>query len=214
MTEPGELVPQPPLPGGSIVAPSGDAPAHEILDCRDPKEILARLAHGDPLHLYERCAQQTRERCLLIDVDRLFELALAVVATTAAVVPGDRVGTSDWMNSQIDRAIDSILNEDQETERRAVDPCDPEDPSFALVRDVFGVEPTLARSVTVVFNGLPRRIRRVFFALVVEARSIDECVEEGLGNVESLRTSVRHAFRVLGHLDDSHDRSSGKEDLT
>jgi hypothetical protein len=203
--EPTALVPQP----RRAVAPTEQDPdPRRILHADDPKTILRRLTNGDPLGLYERCARRTRERHLLVEVDRLFELALAIVATAAVVDSDESVGTSEWMNSQIDRALESILCEDQEAERRAVDSGDPDNPSYAFVRDVFGVEGPIARGATVAFNGLPHRVRAVFFALVVKAKSVDQCVAEGLGTVAALKRDVQLAFRTLGHLDESDEHDS------
>src|SRR5262245_14935975 len=59
-------------------------------------EVLARISNGDPLRLYPRCVQRIRERFFVLDPDRAFEHALAVVAV-GIEIEAERCVQPEWL---------------------------------------------------------------------------------------------------------------------
>ena len=109
--------------------------------------------------------------------------------------PGDRRQFDQWLDQRIDQAITGLLDEDRavaagrETLRSAS--------GHTFLRDVFGVDtPDLLRA-SVAFNGLQERSRHAFMALVVEHRTVAECIEAGLGTYETLGGLVREGLRAI-----------------
>lgn len=194
-----ELIPHPPpkdAPPASAAHATGRARLFAILE---PPAILARISSGDPLRLYELGARRVRERFFFVDQDRLYELVLAFVAHHAAVEkqhdPGD-----DWLRGIVDRAIDSILTEDAEEQRRMAAPNDPQDRRYYHLGLSVGVEPHVARSAVVNFNALPDRTRMGFFRLLIENKSVADTLAEGIWEPDELRHDIWDGLRALGHL--------------
>ena len=160
-----------------------------------PREILERLATGDPLGLEESGARRIRERFHLIDPDRLFQRSLLRVAL-AAPGPGREEETFEhWLTDRIDEAIGEALRQDQERLIAGDPPPRPEHHDF--MDEWMGIEPEAALAAAVRFNGLPRKARRVFFELIVEGKSVARCLEDGLGPAEMLRVNARRALSAL-----------------
>ncbi len=196
----GELIPAPPADHEiSRRTALRTAPAR-LFASSDPAAILARIANGDPLRLFELGARRVRERFLFIDLERLYELSLAFVARTAAV---ERRNDADeaWLTSLVERAIDSILTEDSEEQRAQAAPNDPEDPRYKIFAVTLGVDPALTRSAVVNFNGLAERARKGFFRLLIENREVQETLAEGhWREPHDLRLDIWDGLRALGHL--------------
>ena len=127
--------------------------------------------------LYEQIALRLRERCFLLDVDWIYELTAAA--------------------PQIDDAIDEALQHDLDAHERGERPTDAERHRYRLWNDVFQIELADARRAAVTFNSLDSHSRRVFFALIIEERSIEDCVDAGLGERETLGRTVRSVFKKL-----------------
>ncbi len=174
-------------------------PRYELLHGGDPEAILARIAQGDPLRLCDLVGRRIRELSLLIDSDRLHEKALAVIALAAARETEPRFGP-DWVLKAVDLAIQRILREDREEERVSAG-SPPEKPShYAFIHLAFGTEPGMTRSAAIAFNDLAPIARRGFFALLVEGKSVEECLDEGLGPRDFLRMNILQSLKALGHI--------------
>ncbi len=168
-----------------------------------PEEVHARIASGDPLDLYPLCGVRIRERSLLLDADRVFGRALAVVAVSTVVEREDR-GSGPWLLDKVDRAIRLLLQEDQEQERSAT-PAD-DDSAYLFLVDAFAIERALARTAAVRFNNLDERARRVFFRLLVDGASVETCLTEGLGDRKSMREDALRTLCALGYINDEELR--------
>lgn len=127
----------------------------------------------DPL--YEQIALRVRARCLLIDVDWVYELV---------------AGRTD----EIDREIDGVLHREGEAHDRGERPTDAERDRYRFWTDALQLDLADARRAAVTFNSMDENDRRVFFALIIEERSIEECVEARLGDREALGRTVRSVF--------------------
>lgn len=169
---------------------------------RPPEDALARIATGDPLQMFRRCAARIREQALLIDPDRLARRAVVQVAYASPDYRGDPPLT-EWLGRLVDRSIERILAEDIEIGR--TDGRSPDDERYGFAAKLLCLDPALARSACVQFNALRHRSRRSFFALVLEGRSVADAIEHGLGPTEALREACLEAFRALTYL--GHDEN-------
>ncbi len=68
--------------------------------------------------------------------------------------------------------------------------------------DVLGVDATVARQAALVFNDLPDDVRRSFWALVIEGKSLDRHVSEGHGPLTGARARVKRAIIAISTLED------------
>ncbi len=174
-------------------------PRYELLQGADPESILARISQGDPLRLCALVGKRLRERSLMIDPDRVHEKSLAVMALAAARATEPQLDL-EWVLKALDLAIERVLREDREEERVAAG-CPPENPAhYAFIHLAFATEPGMTRSAAVAFNDLPPLARRAFYALLVEGKSVEECLEEGLGPREFLRMNILQSLKALGHI--------------
>jgi len=176
-------------------SPAGD---RRIAAAEQAVRILRRLVLGeaDLLELRQRCAGRTRERALLVDPERLYLHSLARMAQAAPQL-GDSAWPAEWIVGRIDASLQDILMEDEREEGLGLVPADPWKAPHTFLMHWFGIEGRLARAAAVKFNGLPERRRRSFFDLVVEGKSIEDCVARGFGPPSELRDDVRAAFSAL-----------------
>ncbi len=182
-----------------VEPPSVAPPRYELLRGRDPESILSRISQGDPLRLCDLIGKHLRGRSLMIDPDRVHEKALAVIALAAARSAEPRFGP-EWILEALDLAIERILREDREEERVAAG-CPPENPAhYAFIHLAFATEPGMTRTAAVAFNNLPQLARRGFYALLVEGKSVEDCLAEGLGPREVLRMNILQSLKALGHI--------------
>ena len=178
-------------------------PGSEYLGQRTPKQVLARIVEGDPLEMRGRCKERLCTRALLLSLDRLVLRSMARVARAAVAYRG-RPRLARWLNEQIDAAIRDLIAEDREKERTGPLPGGPADPHYAFVSEALGVDPALGRRVCVVYNDLPDLQRKVFWAVIVEGKSIHRCVAEGHGPHDRLRQALADAFRAVSRLGDDN----------
>jgi len=165
----------------------------------DPPKILDRLRKDDVLDLYPRCGLRIRERSVLLDTSRVFELCLARIAFLA---PRLETGpTVEWLALQVDGALDHAIRQDQRLEDSGVPPDD-EDPNYVFLQDALFMHPMLACSAAVGFNNLADSTRHIFFALF-DGKSIDQCTEMGLGSRDEIGEAMRRALYAIKYMDPS-----------
>ena len=191
--EPGLL--QPAAPGGRApVVPGGLAGA--LFAGRSPRELLSLLGEGDPLHLFGRAAASVRAAARLLEVDRVHRRALARVALAAPLYGGEpELGS--WIGARVEEAMEDLLRADREELRQGNAVLEPWDPRFAFLTQSFGIPPGSTLRASVAFNSLGPAVRRAFFRVVVEGKSVERCLAEGLGPRDDLRERCRAAFRAL-----------------
>jgi hypothetical protein len=102
-----------------------------------------------------------------------------------------------WLAGRIDDAIEDLLCQDRLALESGTVPLDSEDSPYAFLERVLGLQRTASLRCAVAFNGLPESTRRTFFALFLEGRTIDECLESGLGPVEELRRRAQVAVDTI-----------------
>lgn len=162
-----------------------------------PEEVLARLTSDDPLRLEQECAKRIRERFYLLDPERVFERALSRVALMASKTPAEEL-SREWLLAQVDHSIQRVLEEESEEERRSPYDCDPEDPRYQMLREIF-IEGCFARTASWAFNRLPERPRVAFHYLCLEQRSVDECLKLGVWDDDTLYEDIWRALAAPGY---------------
>jgi len=168
----------------------------EILRGASPSEVLRKIFDGDPLELLPRCEENLREQAILLDPSRLHLRAIARVAHAARRYDGAG-GLDVWLRGQIERCVHELTEEDREFERQGLPAAGNSQARYAFVADVLGVETALARRACVAFNALPLQVRSVWFAMVVDGKSLHQCVAEGAGSTEQVLSRLRTAFVAI-----------------
>ncbi|MFT7669737.1 MAG: hypothetical protein ACI8X5_002444 [Planctomycetota bacterium] len=135
------------------------------------REILLRLANGDPLELHGRVSAALRRQDLLLSHERVLMRAWALCAREAARRGATNVGGA-WLEMRVAAAIKSLLEEG------------------ALV----GSEDERACSE---FNRLPRRCRRSFLHFVLEGKSLESLTYPGGPSAPALARDARRALLAL-----------------
>lgn len=184
--------------GGSEDGPDGFA-WRGLFEGRSPREILVRLLEGDPLGIEVRCEERVRERALLMNPHRLALRAFARTAHAAYSYRG-MPPFRDWLQGCIDRAIDDLISEDLEEERRAIPAQLRPDESYPRVFESLGIEPELARRVCIVVNSMDDAMRHAFFAVYVRKVSVNHYVAEGNGPPQVVRALLEAALERLRRL--------------
>ena len=187
-----ELIPPGP-PGAKSPARCRDYPGAELLRGDSARRTLARIHDGDPLGLGPRCSERLRERAILLGGERVLARALVRVALRAPTYEG--VPPLElWLEQRIDRAIDDLLGEP---------PAETGDAHFAFLSETLGVEPPLARKAAIVFNDLPATIRRTFWEIVVQGKTVRRWVAEGHGPPEYVKSELNYALGMMSSLGDA-----------
>ncbi len=176
---------------------ASDFPGRAILGARSSREVLARLLDGDPLEIDARCRERIVARALMLALRRVYLRAVARIAHQGPRYLGVP-GLDVWLTQRIDESLDDLIAEDREEELSGVPPTSPWDPRFAFVSETLGIEPALARRACLCFNMLPDEVRRTYFAIAVERKSLHRYVAEGHGPPARVREQLDQALRALG----------------
>lgn len=185
-----------PLPMG-VGGTSSTAKWPSFLRGGDSGEILGRIAESDPLRLREATARRLREVWVLLEPDRVFHRALAVVADAVPCEqPPQDMGL--WVHQKIDLAIEQLVRKDHEAERSYPEIVDEEDKVFPLLTESFFLEPELVRAASVAFNALDPLPRRAFFELLMEGKQPTDCIEAGPWDEDGLYQAIHQALAAIG----------------
>ncbi len=188
-------------------------PAAELPTGASPREILNRIANGDPLGLEVRSRARLDVRAVLVDLERIVAGSLARAAYDALRYNGFPT-LAMWLDRIIDRTIDEQLEEDRIAERAGQSSVGGHAPSHAFFAEALGVDPVVARRACVVFNDLPDDVRRVYWALVIKGRAIERCVSEGMGSQGELEARFKRALLAISLLEDPGSHGEHEEELT
>lgn len=93
-------------------------PLSDLLRLRSPREILRRLADGDPLEIEARVVEVLRESGWLVDPRRLTLRAMACTAYAAPDYRG-KPELSRWLRNRIEDALQQMLEEEVELTQSA-----------------------------------------------------------------------------------------------
>jgi hypothetical protein len=174
-----------------------DYSARDILGSTSASVVLERLIDGDPLEIEARCKERISEEALMLALPRVHLRAIARIAYHAPRYSGTPA-LDDWIRVHIDEALEDLVDEDRDEELSGIPPSEPWDPRYAFMSEAIGVEPTLARRACIEFNLLPHEVRRTYFAIGVEGKTIRRYVVEGNGPPAKIRDHLKRALRALG----------------
>ena len=160
-----------------------------------PRDLLPRLVEGDPLELLERCAHHLAAESLLLDLGQLHARSLAIVARRAAEATEENV--EEWLGDRVCEAADQLIHEEHFEERLGFPPPREADPRSAFLMGALGIEPALARGVSVSFHRMSRDVRRTFWRAVVSGESIAGIAEEEGSTRDTVLVSLRGVIRSM-----------------
>lgn len=170
------------------IEPSGAG----LLRGRSPREIMRRLADGDPLGLGPKIHIALDEGGCLVDPTRLHLRLLARIAYQASIRPPPH-DLAPWLRARLAESISELLAEDCEAERGAA-----QDEGFtarytSLCRPL-GLDPACGRRFSVAFHALPFVQRRIIRAAMYDGMSCSG-IARALGRTESdVESSLRTAL--------------------
>lgn len=162
--------------------------------------MLARIVPEDPLAIREHVATELREGAYLLDAQRVSLRCFALVARHSVRYRG-RPELSEWLQMLAREAIATILRDDGEAEKRPVlpglEPGRDHGEAFAALARPLGLDAEAMGRACLAFNRLPQADRSVFFALVIDGRSLDDLAKHA---DESAVDVARRARRALDAL--------------
>lgn len=163
-------------------------------DAHDPSAYYAKLT-GSGSDLEVRCSLALREAALLIELDRLVEVAARFVALHAAAAGAL---SDESFEAGISTAVRFVLDEDRT--RAFSDGRLPFEDYEFLERDYFVPDGEGARSAHA-FNTLPFATRRDTLNLLVLAIPLDECAriadeKDHMPVVDRARTGILTIMRI------------------
>lgn len=169
---------------------------------RSPREILSRIAPGDPLRLRPRIGAFLEQRALLLEADAMQLRALALVARAAVRYRG-QPELDLWLLDRIREAAEELIEDPQRSTAEAS--------AFELLGRPLGLDPQGLRRATERFNRLPELDRQAFFGLVLRGKALESMSKE---HNECATELARRARTVLllflehaagqGRLETSH----------
>jgi len=167
---------------------------------RSPREILFRIAEGDPLELGPRIEEVFDEEGLLLESARVHLRTLAAAAY-AACANGPPTELGPWMRDLISASVSELLTEDREAERSG-DPIPSSGESFLSMTAAFGIEHGLARRASVAFHSLAPLQRRLVRRIVRDGQPLADIARElgcPLRDAKAeLRSAVESLERAIG----------------
>ena len=184
------------------MAGDADYPGKDILGGRSPREILRKIGDGDPLEIGARCLEHVPKLAVLVDFRRVMIRTMARAAHAAPRYRGEPP-LDEWLRKMIEISVKDLIQEDVNEENAGIPPSQPWDPRFAFISETFGVEPAAARRAAIAFNVLPAEVRKTFFAIAVDKKTVNRYVAEGNGPPDKVRAYIRQAIDAIsGHLGD------------
>jgi len=180
-----------PAAGPDRPGPGGDG----LFRGSSPRDVLFRLADGDPLEIGARVDSLLEENAFLMEPGRVHLRALARVAYSAFLHPPPQ-DLGPWLSERILGAAQELLEEDRESEQSGGPP--PSTPTtFAQFVAAFGVEQELARRVSVAFHDLPFLRRQLVRATLEDGSSLTELARRFGRPTDELKTELRNAVESL-----------------
>lgn len=179
-------------------------PGALLLSGERPSDVMARVTRGDPLDVGGRSVKRLRERAFLIDSGRLCLRAMAHIAHGAPSYRGDPPLAS-WLQACIDEAIVELMEEDAYEEAAGQEFDGEWRERYGFLVDLLGIPPAKARKACIVFNALPPKDRRTFWAICVEGKSVHRYVAEGHGPPKKVEQRIEKVFRALSFLDEDDE---------
>lgn len=163
-------------------------------------QVYRDLLANDRPRLFDRCARELRRRALLLDAERVVELLALLLAATGAEQAGAQAG--DWSGDLLAAAIEQARRQDRERAEPETDFAHEED--YVFLTEVFFVPEGGGARAAHAFNRLPRTTRRATLELLLHARSVDDCLAEGLATTpEELGARARTGLIAIMQIDEA-----------
>ena len=156
-----------------------------------PSRVLQLLVERDPLGLEARARRRLAERWLLLDLERVFQRAAARATYRALIDPPADARSAAWLGERVDEAIADCLSIDAYGRPGGADASADDHRLFA---EGFGAGVEHARAASVHFHALPDRARRTLIEILMNGKTIDECLDVGLGPRERLADELELAL--------------------
>lgn len=189
----------PPTPNGPLRRNDGDDPRISLLRDGAPSEILSRLVETDALGLEARASNARDQGAWLLDVRRLHLRAAARVAFEARRRPIEEP-LDTWLDRCVESAVRELLSEQYEEELALTSVVESDDVEFyRRIAHAMEIEVELARLVCARANALPVDQRRIFDALILQRRSVEELTRLGWGPPAKLLELLEQAVIVITH---------------
>jgi hypothetical protein len=170
------------------------SPRQRLLSGPSPGAILERIVDGDPLGLEARCRKYLREWAVMIDLERLFARTAARISYHAWRENG--TAGDDIVEDCLANAVEELMTQDRD-EIELGEPIADDEGRYSFLTETLGLDPESARIACVAFNDLPPDVRRCYWEVAVEGRSIERCVSLGLGDALTIDENVRRALRAI-----------------
>lgn len=158
-------------------------------------------APGRPLsaaartHLLERCTATLRQRALLIDPERLFALCEALLESGAPDAPSE---------SRLERCIDAaiLFACRQDAQRASAEELTHDD--YEFLAELFFIPPGREVHSAHAFHQLPLSTRRATIELLLHAKPMPQCLEEGIAeDQERLVARARQGILAIMQIDEA-----------
>jgi len=174
----------------------GEVDWKRFLATGSPREVLARLVDGDPLGVRTLVAERLSGSRRLLDAERVTLRTLAGVARFACRYRGRPV-FSAWLKERCDEAIVDVLQEEREAAASSVKLASDPSEAFTLLAEPLGIDAHDARRACVALHDCTFEERDAFFALVLEARSLDEVAADRDCEPTLLARRARHVLLTI-----------------
>lgn len=204
--------PGPPPPPGGGRGRRGDEPDwRSLLGTGTARQILVRLASGDPLGIAERCRTYVLTHALLLEPARLAGKTIARAAYVAAAHGYHGTPVLDmWLAKRMTEAVEELRIDDTEREMAGLPPADADRPFFLKVAQLLEIEHGLARRLCLVFQQMPLAARLPFFRVAVEGRSFEDAAESLDLPIDVVRATVEQTYRRIVRLARQLDDDLGR----
>jgi DNA-directed RNA polymerase specialized sigma24 family protein len=186
------------MPASKSFAPgedSGDPSDRGLLRGRSPRDVLLRIADGDPLEIVARVDAALEEQGMLLAPERVQVRSLARIAYVACSHGAPQV-LGPWLREIIEACAGELLEEDREAEHDG-DPLPRSSETYAAMTLAFGVEHSLARRMSVVFHDMPILQRRIIQGIVREGSSLEELATRLGQPLAEIHAGLRAAVESL-----------------
>lgn len=181
-------------PGSGAPRPPTTGPRETLLSGPSPAAILERIVDGDPLGLEARCRKYLREWAVLIDLERLFSRTAARISYHAWRENG--TAGNDFVEDCLANAAEELMSQDRDGLELG-EPVPEDEGRHSFLMEALGIGRENAFAACVAFNDLPPDVRRCFWEVVVEGRSVERCSSLGLGDTRSVDRKVRRALDAI-----------------
>jgi hypothetical protein len=150
----------------------------QVLQLKDPREIMRRLLDEDPFELRSRCIRCAREHAVILNPKRLVVEAASRISVKASGYAGEEP-IGQWVERIVEQCVSELISDQSEEERRGLPvPDSPDAEFYEALAEVLQVPIYDVRMACVTLNGMSDAHRETFHAVIVQGRSLVEYSRE------------------------------------